>query len=220
MKNFCLFLCFFITFTFSKPNPMKRIIILSIFTSLFFSSSLIAQQAKISDSLKKSFITEKPMSFHLTAGTAFATGFKKTGSVMSTFLAPELNYKLSKRFTLDVGLVLVNSSFNMPRIAGGEFQTKPFASNFTSTFLYAGGQYKLNDRITFNGQAYTLINTFAVKSDLDHVYDANLKGVKFGMDYKVSEHSTIGIEFNISNKPSPYSFSPTGFPYQNPFYGR
>jgi hypothetical protein len=199
---------------------MKRIIILSIFGTLFLSSASIAQNFKTSDSLKKSFIAEKPMSFHMTAGTAFMSGFNKTGSLMSTYFAPELNYKLSKRFTLDAGLVVMNCSYNLFHPAGDAFQSRPFSNNFTSTFLIAGGQYQLNDRITLNGQAYTQINTFATKSDLDHVYDANMKGVKFGMDYKVSEHSTIGIEFNITNKPSPYNFSPTGFPYQNPFYGR
>jgi hypothetical protein len=199
---------------------MKRLFVITVFTSLFLTSAIMAQSFNTNDSLRKSFITEKQMSLHMTAGTAFMTGFNKTGSMMSTYLAPELNYKLSKRFTLDAGLVVMNSSYNLFHPAGDAFQAKPFSINFTNTFLFAGGQYQLNDRLTLNGQVYTQLNTFATKSDLDHVYDANLKGVKFGMDYKVSEHSTIGIEFNIANKPSPYNYSPTGFPYQNPFYGR
>ena len=85
---------------------MKRIIILSIFGTLFLYSVSIAQNFKTSDSLKKSFVDEKPISFNMTAGTAFMTGFNKTGSLMSTYFAPELNYKLKQLQLLETKFCL------------------------------------------------------------------------------------------------------------------
>jgi len=194
---------------------MKNLIILTLITIMF---SLTSAQASVNDSIKfKNSI--KPVSVSLNAGTSFMTGFQG-GNAFSTFVAPEFNYPLSKRFILDAGFAVVNTSFNANHSGMNDSQKKSFNNNYTSTFIYGGGKYLLNDRFTLSGLAYTQVGAFGNNNYQQKEFNNNIKGAVFGIDYKLTENSSIGIHMNYSNGNSIYNNNPYGMQMQNPFYGR
>jgi hypothetical protein len=178
----------------------------------------ISAHAQVNDSTKNK-VAPNPYSFHFTAGSSFMAG--SGFSAMNTYVAPEMNYSLNKKFTLIAGFAIVNTNFHSSFAGNKDLQTKPFASNYTSSFVYAGGKYKLNDRITLSGAAYTQVNTFENPDNNNNAFDKNVKGAALGVDYKLSEKSSIGIELNFSNGHSPFGYNNNScFPTQQSYFGR
>ncbi len=194
---------------------MKNLFILITILLVF---SIYTAEAAVNDSIKNKK-TQKPVSFNLTAGTSFMTGFNGF-SAMNTYIAPQFKYPLSKRFTLDAGFAIVNTNFNSNFTGENNNTRKPFTNNYTSTFIYAGGKYLLSERFTLSGQAYTEVYTFDNKNNQSKVLNNNIKGAMLGVDYKITENSSIGIHVNYLNGGSSSFYNPSGMPMQSPFYGR
>jgi len=195
---------------------MKNLLIIATAT---FAFSLFSAQAAVNDSIKFKN-SSNPISFHLLAGTSFITGFQNRGSALSTFITPQFSYPLSKRFTIDAGFAIVNTSFNANFSGNNETPKKSFANNYTSTLIYAGGKYFLNERFTLSGQAYTQVGAFENNDYQKKKLNNNIKGATFGVDYKITENSSIGIHLNYSNGNSPFYNNSYGMQNQNSFYNR
>lgn len=116
--------------------------------------------------------------------TSFDGNFLGTG-----FVAPEIGYKITDKFSLIGGFA---ASYSMLPSLYSEGN-----NNFMNYYFYAGGEYQLSPKISIRGCAALKLNSYSKPSFDGH----------FGIDYKISEHSTISLDVHIrkSNSPMPYS---------------
>ncbi|MCW3086453.1 MAG: hypothetical protein JWP12_3819 [Bacteroidetes bacterium] len=155
---------------------------------------------------KPKLLSRDRVSASISAGTgvSFLSGSKTTG--VTTFIAPQLNYQLTNKFRLNFGMMhytmTPNTAFFMNRNEGlFNFSNR----NLSGNLVYVGGDYKLNPRLILSGAVMTDVNSLS-KQPKD-----NYKAASIGMEYKVSEHSSIGFKATISQGQQTY-YNNTGTP--------
>jgi hypothetical protein len=164
------------------------------------------------DSLYKSSMAHSTVADRISAsvsmGAAVSSTSFKSGAVTSgTYIAPLIGYRFTDKFKLNVGVIhyTVNGNSYLP-ITLGENKFPTGRQPYSGNLFMLEGQYKLNDQLLFSG---------------DLMYDANpllnkqrsFKAASLGLDYKVSEHTTLSIKTMIiqnNGYNSPYSNSPFG----------
>jgi hypothetical protein len=170
-----------------------------------------------------SLLNYKRMSFSVDAGFGF--GGNKYYSGGYTYISPYLSYLVTPRFTLDVGGILQQgiNGFN-----NTEFNS--FGGKSTNLLLFARGNYLVSDRLIISGSIYkTFTNNKITNSEfLGNKKSLDNYGISVGMDYKISEHMTIGAQVNFSNgndnpfyqsQYSPYGGFQSGFGQHHPYQG-
>ena len=162
------------------------------------------------------------MNVDVQLGTSFTSSF--TGSpMMSSYIAPTLNFNISPRFNLSVGAVLMNnhtSVFN--QFVPGSIEQGSLPGRINSDFaLFASGNYLVNNKLLVYGSAYTSkfsANNYSPFRLNSSVYRKNhFDRYTLGAKYKLSNTFTIGahIEYGDGHNPyynrfNPYGRSPYG----------
>ena len=163
---------------------------------------------------KQKLLSKDRVSASIMAGTglSFMSGSKTTA--FTTFIAPKVNYQLSNKFRLNVGFMHYTATGNTAFfMSPNEGFINRGNRSMSGNLVMIGGDYLLNKRVTITGAVMTDVNSLSNKNN-------NYKAATIGMDYKVSEHSTIGFRATVSQGSSDYFYSPQRGNYQyNPFNG-
>ena len=154
---------------------------------------------------KSNFLSKDKVSGSMSMGAGVSFLNSTKSSAYTTFIAPKIGYQLSNKFKLNLGLMHYS-------IAGNTFmgmnQNEALYNNrnktITGNLLFVEGQYQLNKKVLLSGAVMMDANNFSNKQ-------ANFKAISMGMDYKVSEHSSIGFRASISEG--------TNSPYYNTHMG-
>jgi hypothetical protein len=180
---------------------MKKIILSSLFIA--FSIFAIAQNANddyYNSSVKPKLLSTDRVSASIMAGTSVSFSSDKTSSV-STFIAPKINYQLTDRFRLNVGLMHCTSYPNTLLRNKSENSGSANKRNYSSDLVFIGGEYQLNNKVSVSGAVMTDASTLNHKQN-------NYKAAEIGLDYKVTKHSSIGIRAGISQGSQDYMYNP------------
>ena len=148
-------------------------------------------------------------------GTSFTSSF--TGSpMMSSYIAPTLNFNISPRFNLRVGGVLMNyftSEFNQFVPGGMEQVILPGRLNYDFA-LFASGNYLVNKKLLVYGSAYTskfsANNYSPFRLNSSSFRKNHFDRFTLGAKYKLSNAFTIGAQVEYSDVLNPYRFNPYG----------
>ncbi len=162
----------------------------------------------------ENYIKDKKLKLRMEVGTMFGTTFG-SGDYFGTYISPHLSYRLSPKFSLSVGARINNyygSLFNEPLYSS--IYGYP-SSNFTRSFIYVEGAYKLNDRLRVTGAVYKEFNIFHEPSPMPYGNDYDYEGIIMGVDYKIGENAFIRGQIEISNGRNPYSRYPFSDPFNN-----
>ena len=148
----------------------------------------------------------KKLDYHVTLGSSFSfsPGY---GSAFSTYVSPSLVYHATKRFSLNAGVTLMNTTlFNYSPYSVLE-QGYMGNGNFTSALLYVSGQYQVTPNLWLNG---TVFKEFPLTTTSPQNPYANSKfqGGSFDLMYKVGEHMMIQAGFSIINTNRPMYYDP------------
>ena len=150
--------------------------------------------------------------YQLQLGSMFSTtnGY---GSGLSTYVAPSLGYDISKRFRINTGISIINTSlFGVtPYYSWGNEQKA--SGNFTSALVFLNGQYKLNERFTLNGTAYKQFNLFSDPAVTPYSRMNDFQGFNMQVDYKATEHFHIQAGFGYSSGYLPSYHNMFGSPF-------
>lgn len=132
-------------------------------------------------------------------------------SYYGSFLSPNYTYDLSKKFSIQGGIMF--NSFNTPGFTTSEgYHILP--QSFNSSIIYAQGIYRVNEKVFLTGGAYTSLQPSS-HNTLNKAYTNDIKGGKLGIGYNLSEHSSIYFEMQLNKGHSP--FNTFGNPYSNQF---
>jgi hypothetical protein len=141
-----------------------------------------------------SLLNNKKFGFSVDFGFGFAAG-SNNNSGTYTYVAPYLSYLVTPKFKLDVGGVISKgfSSFYYD-------QPNTLSSNNTNYFLFARGSYLLTDRITLSGTVYKSFSPYStISAETTNKKAFDNAGLSLGMNYKISDHMTIGAQVSVSN---------------------
>lgn len=138
-------------------------------------------------------------------------GSMNGNSYYGSFLSPNYTYDLTKKFSVQGGIMF--SNVNTPGFTTNEgYQILP--KSFNTSIIYAQGIYKVNEKVFLTGGAYTSLQPSSHNS-LNKAYTNDIKGGKLGIGYNISESSSIYLEMQFNRGRSP--FNTFGNPYSNQF---
>ena len=149
-----------------------------------------------SDTAKENILKKisKKLSYEVRVGSSFYSDAKHFNA-SSIDVTPIVNLNLRSKIKLFAGTSFVstqvfgNKSTNSENIAAPNNNDKRFYSNF----LILGGSYDVTKRLTVSGNVFSQTQIFNLKSFSDNFKDA-AKGISLGVNYKVTEKSSIGIQ--------------------------
>ncbi len=193
-----LALCFPVVLLAQVPPPQSSSGILKSDTTLGASENFNPEEVKDA-------ILKKRFRVNVEVGATFG-GSPYYGNYFGTYLAPNLSYDFTPRFTLRGGISLANyySIGNTPEYAGMGFG-RPMSS------IYVEGEYRLTDNLSVYGAVHQQIDllNFPDQSRDNTNFNFNGTSARMGFKYKVSENVFIQGEVGISNRPYMY----------NPYFG-
>ena len=163
---------------------------------------------------KPKLLSKDRVSASIMAGTSvsFLSGSKTTA--FTTFVAPKVNYQLTEKFRLNIGFMHYTATPNTAFfLNSNEAIVNRSNQNMSGNLIMVGGDYKLNKKVMLSGAVMMDANGIGNKQN-------NYKAASLGLDYKVSEHSTISVRTTVSQGSSDYFYSPQRGAFQyNPFNG-
>lgn len=172
-------------------------------TGYYNSDSAIISKENASDFDEEeiaSYLAEKKVKFGMDVG-AFAGFGSYSGAFYGTYISPKVKYSLTPKFTLAVGGTIVNSYGSLYYYPTAEGSLNNPQANFTRSFLYASGAYKLTDRLIISGTVYKEINAFNQNPTGSKTNSNDYQGMIMGVDYKIGENFFIQGQIEISNDP-------------------
>jgi hypothetical protein len=197
---------------------MKKLITPILF--LFCVSATVAQTATTDDyynssngSSKLKLLSPDRVSASMSAGAGVSFLNSSKSTAYTTFIAPKIGYQLTPKFKLNIGLMhytMTGNTFMM--MNRNEALYNPNNAAVSGNLLFVEGQYQLSKRLIMSGAVMYDANGFnANKQD-------NYKAASLGLDYKVSEHSSIGFRATISQGNGNYYSNPVN-PYAPSSFG-
>jgi hypothetical protein len=134
-------------------------------------------------------------------GTSFSTDFNR-GFAFTTFVAPELRYRVNDRLTIRGGVSLANSEYGNS-LMYSPYGYSRYSGNITQGTIYVSGDYVLSPKLILSGTAYKefSINHRGAETGYNPGYDG--KGLKMNLRFMPSENVTIdaGVEIYEGNNP-------------------
>ncbi|NVO01630.1 MAG: hypothetical protein HXX09_02930 [Bacteroidetes bacterium] len=164
------------------------------------SFSITAQTVtNASDTTKKENLLKKlskKLSYEVKVGTSVFSDTKHF-SASSLEIAPIVNLNLKRNFRLFAGTSFVSTQVFGNKTTNSEnLSTTNNDKRFYSSILMVGGAYDVSKRLTISGSVFTQTQLFNLKS-FDENFKNAAKGISLGLNYKVSEKSSIGIEIQF-----------------------
>ncbi len=164
------------------------------FLCCLFSALVVVSQSAPDDyysPAKRKLFSKDRVVTSLSMGTNVSFLNSKSSGI-TTFIAPKIGYQVTDKFQLNIGLMhytLTGNTFipinNHEALYNGSYR------NVSGNFIFAEGQYQLNKRLNISGAVMADING-------ENNQCGRYKEVSLGLNYKVTEHSYIGISGTLS----------------------
>ena len=176
---------------------MKKITI-SLFAFLFsistfaqsFEEEYIVNSGNDNDSeIEKTddiLVKTSKLNYNFNVGTAFSAW--KGGSMFSTYINPNLNYKFTPKFSVSTGVVISNNT-----LLSNYYNSNNENRNFVNSYLHFTGIYQVNEKLQVSGSVMYHTNSFSPKinanafDNLDYSVSAK---------YKLTKNIEIGVELS------------------------
>lgn len=156
------------------------------------------------------YVKEKKLKLNMELGSFFGTSFGGR-NYMGTYVAPNLSYPVTKKFTLSVG-TRITSTFGNSSYESGYYSPYYPGGNMTRSLFYVEGSYQVNSRLTVSGAAYKEFDLSRAPSPTDNRYNFDSKGFIMGVDYQIGKNIFIHGSIEVSDGPSYNRMNPFSYP--------
>jgi len=158
------------------------------------------------DSVPGYFFSPGNVSVDLSMGMSF-TSAAGGGVFAGSYVSPFVSYDVSKRFRLKVGAGIFNNFGGYAYSPHGIYS--PYAySPMTFSRVMVGGDYLLNEKVTFSGMVYKDFNPFVGNNQDTDLQLQDGEGFMFNLNYRPAENFEINIGIDYSRGQNPYYYSP------------
>ena len=143
------------------------------------------------------------LDFNFTAMSSFSS-FSSYGNVFSNTLSPSLNYKLSKRFSVQGGLSITHNYFNAQNNES-PYSIFPGTGHSTTATIWVRGNYLVNEKLSVSATGY---KQFSILDKTDNPYyninGIDNKGLILDVNYNPSKNVHINARFEYHKGNRPY----------------
>lgn len=154
-----------------------------------------------------------PLRVKLNLGTSFSTGGYYGNSVQS-WVAPEINYQVSNRLNLRVGVAVSNNY--MTSLPGFQEGNMSRASNSWFNYkVYVSGDYMINENLVVSGTLMKSIDQTPAWVGRPSYYNQNYESMSMSVHYRINDYMTVGAGIQINRGDVPYYYNPMMQPYGN-----
>lgn len=176
---------------------MRKLITQILF--LYCSSVLVAQTSIEGDySANPKIISKDRVSTSIIAGAGISFLNSAKRPIYTTFVASKINYQISPKFKLNIGLMHYTASGNnFMQLNSKESGLNSGKKSISGNFIFVGGDYQLNPKLIMSGSVMVDANDIRTNQ-------SNFKAATLGFDYKISERSSIGFKASVSKGNSDY----------------
>jgi len=144
---------------------------------------------------------DEKMDVGVQLGTSFATDFNR-GFAFTTFVAPELRYRVNDRLTIRGGVSMAYNQYGNS-LMYSPYGFSRYSGNFSQGMIYVAGDYVLGPKLILSGTAYKefSIDHNSPETGFSPGYDG--KGLMMNLRFMPSDNVTIdaGIEIYEGNNP-------------------
>ncbi|MCG8410696.1 MAG: hypothetical protein MI739_05350 [Bacteroidales bacterium] len=151
------------------------------------------------------------LSYSVSVGTRFGRLGNNT-SLMSSYIAPSIDYYVNSRLKLNIGTVLVRNNFNglQNQFGGGAPYFNSFSPN--NYGIHGSAHYQLTEKFGIYGDGAYFKNQSIFDNFDSRTYDKDYKTMSLGFDYKITDNVNFNFQYRFSNGLNPA--------YNNPFNNR
>ena len=151
--------------------------------------------------MPSSFDPEKKTDVNVQLGTSFTTNFNG-GHAFSTMVAPELRYKVNKRFSIRGGVSISNTDYGNTLVLSPS-GWRSYSGNVTQGTIYVSGDYMISPKVILSGTAY---KEFSVDhSNPENAFRPGYDGKGLMMNLRLfptdNMQIDVGAEFYQGNNP-------------------
>jgi len=147
-------------------------------------------------------ISQNRVSASILMGTGLSFLNSTKSTIYSTFVAPKINYLISPKFKLNIGLMHYTASGdNFIQLNSKESVLNSGNSSISGNLIFVGGDYQLTPKLIMSGSVMVDANDVRTKQN-------NFKAATLGFDYKISERSSIGFKASVSQGNNDYFINP------------
>jgi hypothetical protein len=162
--------------------------------------------------------------FGLEAGTAFTT-FGRYGSMVTSYLAPEIRYQATPRVHFSAGVILSTGFMpargNAPtELTNGYAGVPMFATGnrFNRILVFAEGSYRVNQRLTIGGMLVKELDNDLYRNMNAFQKNSGFQSIGMNVNYKITDNFHVGARFNVTDgRPYYYSDPTNPFMQRSPF---
>jgi len=147
-------------------------------------------------------------SFGMGVGFGKSSGY---GDYFSTYYKTMVSYDVSPRFSINTGLMYVNSTVtNVPIVSDYRYQF--FSGNISQYYAFVGGEYKLTDRLSVGGSIFYDFTSYSNFDGTPLKMNSNLDNLGYSayVKYKVAKNLTFEAEIRMNDK-NPYQQASSSF---------
>lgn len=179
---------------------------------VLFTSILTAQEETVyfgnesifngtdTSSVKSPLLEQNRLNVRFNSGMMYSSFYGN--GLFSAYAAPELNYRLTNRFSISGGFMMTSTT--IPSLMINEASSPNMMENkMFSYYMFAKGEYMVTDKLRVN--ATTAFDVSPGQTQTRFAFGS------VGFDYKVGEDSFISAEFVFDNRPYNPMFHQTPF---------
>lgn len=148
-------------------------------------------------------IIKPGVNYSLTVGAGYSA-FGHGVGMSNTYISPSISYSPNQKLQVIGGLTLSRNGFNGVSL-NDEFASQQQQSvTKTPMQVWAYAQYNLNSKLSIYAMGAVEQNQsyFSFYSNGIGMYDSQMLGV--GLNYKISEKTSIGLRFDFDNSSNPF----------------
>ncbi|OFY81140.1 MAG: hypothetical protein A2275_00040 [Bacteroidetes bacterium RIFOXYA12_FULL_35_11] len=155
---------------------------------------------------KRPFTNDKRVKVAFQTGASFSSF--GNSSLFNTWVAPEVQFQVSPKFKLKVGTVAMYSMGSALQDYLYNENTTDFSNRLAQYYLYAQGEYKINDRLR--------LRAATIQETPNNVLSSQRFSMnRFGIDWKIKDKVFLSADIQLAQGRSPY-----GTGYYNPYYSQ
>jgi hypothetical protein len=149
---------------------------------------------------------ESKISYNIELGTSFITS-KNFGNALEFYTKPSLRYKLSPKFNITAGIMLINTNIGSYYLSENQ-NKRNYKAYLMSGFNYTKERLKINGEILY-GMNKSTYNSYNKKYSPEYY-------ARFSAEYKITDGFSIGLQIISQNMNSGFD-SPYGYQFNNPY---
>ncbi len=156
-----------------------------------------------------------PLKFSLNLGTSFSTsGYY--GSGVQTWVAPELNYRVSNKLNLRMGVVASNNYMNSIPQGVSDGVGMNTSGSWFNYKVYVSADYFVSEKLVVSGSLLKSIDQTPAWVGQSPFFSQNYESMSMSFQYRINDFMSVGGGIQIDRGNVPYYYNPMQ-PFGNHF---